>query len=88
MVVEEWNKLNKHVVSAGTVDTFKKRLDISMDEKKQMVSVRCTGAANCVGQLIFCNLLIFLCTYNKGQEIHILNISVIITLTRKFTPST
>ena len=31
-VVEEWNKLSKHVVSAGTVDTFKKRLDISMDE--------------------------------------------------------
>ena len=22
-VVEEWNKLSKHVVSAGTVDTFK-----------------------------------------------------------------
>ena len=31
-VVEEWNKLSKHVVSAGTVDTFEKKLDISMDE--------------------------------------------------------
>ena len=28
MVVKEWNKLSKHVVSAGTVDNFKKRLDV------------------------------------------------------------
>ena len=34
-VVEEWNKLGKHVVSAGTVKTFKKRLDISMDEENR-----------------------------------------------------
>ena len=34
-VVEEWNKLSKHVVSAGTVDTFKKRLNISMDEENR-----------------------------------------------------
>ena len=33
--VEEWNKLSKLVVSAGTVDTFKKRLDISMDEENR-----------------------------------------------------
>ena len=32
-VVEEWNKLGKHVVSVGTVDTFKKRLHISMYEE-------------------------------------------------------
>ena len=30
-VVEEWNKLSKHVVSAGIVNTFKKRLDNLMD---------------------------------------------------------
>ena len=46
MIVEEWNKFSKHVVSAGTVDTFKKRLDISMDQEN-MVSARCTGAALC-----------------------------------------
>ena len=34
-LVEEWNKLSKYVVSAGTVDTFKKRLDISMDEENR-----------------------------------------------------
>ena len=34
-VAEEWNKLSKHVISAGTVDTFKKRLDISMDEENR-----------------------------------------------------
>ena len=34
-VVEEWNKLSKHVVSGGTVDIFKKRLDISMDEENR-----------------------------------------------------
>ena len=35
MIVEEWNKLGKHMVSAGTVDTSKKRLDISMDEENR-----------------------------------------------------
>ena len=34
-VVEEWNKLSKHLVSAGTVDTFRKRFDISMDEENR-----------------------------------------------------
>ena len=34
-VVEEWNKLSKHVVSARTIDTFDKRLDISMDEENR-----------------------------------------------------
>ena len=34
-VVEEWSKLSKYVVSAGTVDTFKKRLGISMDEENR-----------------------------------------------------
>ena len=34
-MVEKWNKLNKHVVSAGTVDTFKKKLDITMDEENR-----------------------------------------------------
>ena len=34
-VVEEWNKLNKHVVSARTIDTFKKKLHISMDEENR-----------------------------------------------------
>ena len=34
-VVEEWNKLSKHVVSAGRIDTFKKRLDIFMDEENR-----------------------------------------------------
>ena len=34
--------------SDGTVDTFKERLNIYMDEeKKEMVGVRCTGAALC-----------------------------------------
>ena len=32
-VVEEWNRLNKHVVSSWTVDTYKKKLNISMDEE-------------------------------------------------------
>ena len=35
-VVEEWNKVSKHVVNAGTVDTFKKRLDISMNEENMI----------------------------------------------------
>ena len=30
MVVEKWNKLSKHVVSAETVNILKKRLDIWM----------------------------------------------------------
>ena len=34
-VVEEWNKLSKHAVSARIVDTFKKRLDISMNEENR-----------------------------------------------------
>ena len=34
-IAEEWNKLSKPVVSAGRVDTFKKRLDISMDEENR-----------------------------------------------------
>ena len=39
MVVEEWNKQSKHVVSTGTVDTFKKWLDISMDEENRSCHV-------------------------------------------------
>ena len=48
-VVEEWNKLSKHVVSAGTVDIVKKRLDISMDDEKRW---QVLGAQElpCVGQ--------------------------------------
>ena len=34
-VVEEWNKFSKHILSVGTVNTFKKRLDISMDEENR-----------------------------------------------------
>ena len=34
-VVEEWNKLSKHVVSVRTVYTLEKRLDISMDEENR-----------------------------------------------------
>ena len=34
-VVEELNKISKHVVSSWTVDTFKKRLDISMNEENR-----------------------------------------------------
>ena len=30
-VVDEWNRLSSHVVSANTIDTFKKRLDKFMD---------------------------------------------------------
>ncbi len=30
-VVDEWNSLSSHVVSANTIDTFKKRLDRFMD---------------------------------------------------------
>ncbi len=28
-VVDEWNRLSNHVVSANTIDNFKKRLNIS-----------------------------------------------------------
>ena len=31
-VVDEWNKLSSHVVSANTLDSFKRRLDKFMDE--------------------------------------------------------
>ena len=34
-VVKEWNKLSKHVVSVGTVDILKKKLDMSMDEENR-----------------------------------------------------
>ena len=34
-LVGEWNKLSKHMVSAGTVDTFIKSLDISVDEENR-----------------------------------------------------
>ena len=34
-VVDEWNRLSKDVVSAKTVDSFKKRLDRYMDEEKR-----------------------------------------------------
>ncbi len=30
-VVDEWNRLSSHVVSANTIDTFKKMLDKFMD---------------------------------------------------------
>ena len=33
--MEEWNKISKHVVSGGTVDTFEKWLDIYMDEENR-----------------------------------------------------
>ncbi len=32
-VVDEWNRLSSHVVSANTINTFKKRLDKFMDGK-------------------------------------------------------
>ena len=35
MVVEDYNKVSKHVVGAGTIDTLKKRLRISMDEENR-----------------------------------------------------
>ena len=31
-VVDEWNRLNNHIVSAQTLGSFKKRLDKLMDE--------------------------------------------------------
>ena len=34
-MIEEWNQLSKHVVSVRTVDTFKERLDNSMDEENR-----------------------------------------------------
>ena len=45
-------KLSKHVVSAGTVYIFKKRLDISMDEENRW---QVLGAHDmpCVGQQAF-----------------------------------
>ena len=36
VVVEEWNKLSKHVVSVGTIDTYKKRLHTYIDEENIM----------------------------------------------------
>ncbi len=32
-VVDEWNRLSGHLVSANTIDTFKKRLDKFMDRE-------------------------------------------------------
>ena len=57
--VEYWNKLSKQVLSAGTVDTFKKRLDISIGEENRWW-VLGTQKLPCLGQLAFCSLLIFL----------------------------
>ena len=34
-VVEDWNKLSDHVVSEGTVDTFEKRFDMSLDDENR-----------------------------------------------------
>ena len=34
-VVEEWNKLSKHMVSTGTIDILKKWLYIPMDEENR-----------------------------------------------------
>ncbi len=34
-VVDEWNRLSSHVVSANTIDTFKKRLDRFIDGERR-----------------------------------------------------
>ena len=60
-IVEEWNKLGKHVISAGTVDTCKKRLDIPIDEENKWY-VLSVQELPCVGQLAFCSIIIFLCS--------------------------
>ena len=57
-LVEEWNKLSKHVVSATTVNSFKKRLDISMD-KENGWEVLGEQELLCVDQVAFCWLLVF-----------------------------
>ena len=61
-VVEEWDKLSKQVVRAGTVDTLKKRLDISMDEENKWLVLGAQGLPS-VSKVASCSLLIFLCSY-------------------------
>ena len=39
MVVEEWKKLSKHVVSARTVYIYKKRFDTYMDEENRWLAL-------------------------------------------------
>ena len=55
--VDEWNKCSKNVVSAQTVDSFKRRLDKCMAEGDgwKVLSVQ---KLPCVGHLAFSSLLI------------------------------
>ena len=35
-VVNDWNRLGRHVVSAESIDSFKRRLDESMDRDERL----------------------------------------------------
>ncbi len=60
-VVDEWNRLSSHVVSANSIDTFKKRLDRFMDgDGRWRWVVLGVLELPSVGRFVSCRLL---CSY-------------------------
>ena len=65
MVVDEWDRLSGHVVSAKSIDCFKKRLDEFTDRDDMVEDIFFLDSQELprVGQPAFCRFLIFLCSY-------------------------
>ena len=63
IVVDEWNRLNNHIVSSQTLGSFERRLDKFMDEDDRCNLAVFTQGLPQISLTVSCNFLTFVCSY-------------------------